>query len=86
MLDPLEFGHDLVAAVPSLRAYATALTQDPDEARGLIQETLMRGWRARASFQPDVDLGVWLKQILRNCLAETTNVRRREIPVGALVR
>jgi RNA polymerase sigma-70 factor (ECF subfamily) len=74
MSDPFHDG--VVALIPQLRAYATALTRSSVEADDLVQDTLMRAWRYRASFVPDTQLKPWLFKILRNRLY-TQSAKRR---------
>ena len=83
MLDPLEFGHDLAAAVASLRACTTVLAQDPGESRDLVREMSRRGRRARASFRAGADLGVWLKQSLRDWFGDYTFCRQLKSAAAA---
>lgn len=66
MSDPFHDG--VVALIPQLRAYATALTRSSVEADDLVQDTLMRAWNYRASFVPETQLKPWLFKILRNRL------------------
>ncbi len=62
------FNEAVIALIPQLRAYATALTHSRWEADDLVQETLMRAWRYRTAFQPGTPLKPWLFQILRTRL------------------
>jgi hypothetical protein len=56
----------LLAAVPSLRAYALSLARDRDRADDLVQETLLKGWQHRGRYEPGTNLEGWLTTILRN--------------------
>lgn len=84
--DPIEFGRHLSAAAPELRRYALRLAQDADEAADLVQETLMRGWRARESFAAGTNLAAWLTRIMRNYFLADLRGRRRLVrdPDGSI--
>lgn len=56
----------LVAVVPALHRFALSLARDPTAAEDLVQETLLRAWRARASFEPGTNFEAWTFTILRN--------------------
>ncbi|HEY9216638.1 MAG TPA: sigma-70 family RNA polymerase sigma factor [Phenylobacterium sp.] len=71
------FRNDVIALIPRLRAYAMSLARSDSEADDLVQETLMKAWRARASFEPGTNLQAWLFTILRNNFFSETLVRRR---------
>jgi RNA polymerase sigma-70 factor (ECF subfamily) len=71
-----------VAEIPHLRAFALALCRDVQRAEDLVQETLVKGWQARESFEQGTNLRAWLFTILRNNYF--TEVRRkREVLVEA---
>jgi RNA polymerase sigma-70 factor (ECF subfamily) len=59
--------HDaFVAAVPHLRAFAISLCRDAQRADDLVQETLVKAWQKRKSFEAGTNLKAWLFTILRN--------------------
>ena len=58
--------NELGKLVPNLRAFARSLCRNPDEADDLVQETLVKAWKHRASFEPGSNLKAWLFTILRN--------------------
>lgn len=61
------FREDLVAQVPSLRAYARTMTNgDGALADDLVQDTLLNALQAQKQFQPGTNLKAWLFTILRN--------------------
>jgi RNA polymerase sigma-70 factor (ECF subfamily) len=74
-----EFKTSLVAAIPTLRAFAISLTGRVDRADDLVQETLMKAWAAQASFTPGTNLRAWLYTILRNEFYSYHRKRKREV-------
>jgi RNA polymerase sigma-70 factor (ECF subfamily) len=64
--DSTSLHKDLAALVPNLRAFAKTLCGSSDQADDLVQETLVKAWRSRASFVPGSNLKAWLFTILRN--------------------
>ena len=58
--------NDILAAVPSLRAFAISLSGNGDRADDLVQETLLRALANIDSFQPGTNMSAWLFTILRN--------------------
>src|SRR6478736_6745499 len=70
---------DILAAVPSLRAFAISLSGNADRADDLVQETLLRALANIDSFQPGSNLPAWLFTILRNLFRSDYRKRRREV-------
>ena len=60
------FMAELMEAVPHLRAFAISRTRNLDRAEDLVQETILKAWDKRASFEPGTHLMAWLFTILRN--------------------
>ena len=60
------FMAELMDAVPHLRAFALSRTRNRDQAEDLVQETILKAWDKRASFEPGTNLKAWLFTILRN--------------------
>jgi RNA polymerase sigma-70 factor (ECF subfamily) len=73
------FKTDLLAAIPSLRAFAVSLSQNADKADDLVQETLVKAWDKHQSFQPGTNLKAWLFTILRNEFYSQMRKRGREV-------
>jgi RNA polymerase sigma-70 factor (ECF subfamily) len=71
--------NDILAAVPSLRAFAISLSGNADRADDLVQETLLRALANIDSFQPGSNLPAWLFTILRNLFRSDYRKRRREV-------
>ena len=70
---------DILASVPSLRAFAISLSGNGDRADDLVQETLLRALANIDSFQPGSNLPAWLFTILRNLFRSEYRKRRREV-------
>jgi RNA polymerase sigma-70 factor (ECF subfamily) len=77
-LDPT-IRDQLLAAAPSLRAFAISLSGNVDRADDLVQETLMRALANIHSFQPGTNMPAWLFTILRNLFRSEYRKRRREV-------
>ena len=60
------FMAELMEAVPHLRAFAMSRTRNWDRAEDLVQETILKAWDKRASYEPGTNLKAWLFTILRN--------------------
>jgi RNA polymerase sigma-70 factor (ECF subfamily) len=61
-----EFKKLLAAVIPALRRFAVSLARDPTAADDLVQDTLLRAWRARARFEQGTNFEAWTFTILRN--------------------
>jgi RNA polymerase sigma-70 factor (ECF subfamily) len=61
-----DFKTDLLALVPFLRAFARSLTGNYEAADDLVQETLVKAWQSRDTFELGTNLKAWLFTILRN--------------------
>ena len=77
-LDP-SLRDTMLAAVPSLRAFAISLCGTVDRADDLVQETLVRALANIHSFQPGTNMSAWLFTILRNLFRSEYRKRRREV-------
>ena len=69
----------MLAAVPSLRAFAISLSGNVDRADDLVQDTLLRAVTNIDSFQPGSHMSAWLTTILRNLFLTEYRKRRREV-------
>jgi RNA polymerase sigma-70 factor (ECF subfamily) len=69
----------ILAAVPSLRAFAISLCGNVDRADDLVQETMLRALANIDSFQPGTNMSAWLFTILRNHFRSEYRKRRREV-------
>jgi RNA polymerase sigma-70 factor (ECF subfamily) len=69
----------MLAAVPSLRAFAISLCGNVDRADDLVQEALLRALANLGSFEPGTNMSAWLFTILRNLFRSEYRKRRREV-------
>ena len=69
----------LLAAIPSLRAFAISLSNSPDRADDLVQDTIMRAWKNIDRFERGTNLNAWLFTILRNLFHSEYRKRKREV-------
>jgi RNA polymerase sigma-70 factor (ECF subfamily) len=85
MTPDASFRDALLAAVPSLRAFAISLSGNVDRADDLVQDTLVRAIANAHRFEPGTNLNAWLFTILRNLFHSEYRKRRREVedPDGA---
>lgn len=60
------FKHKLLEVTPHLRAHARYLCGGVQHADDLVQDTLLKAWSSRDSFDPDSNLRAWATTIMRN--------------------
>ena len=70
---------DVVALIPSLRAFGWSLCRNSSDADDLVQDTLIKAWSNRDKFEPGTNLRAWLFTILRNTYYTAVVKRRREV-------
>ena len=70
---------ELLAALPSLRAFAISLTNNPHRADDLVQDTIVRVWGAIDRYQRGSNLNAWLFTILRNVFYSDHRRSKREV-------
>ncbi len=79
--DWADFGAALSNLMPMLASYARSLARNPDAAQDLVQETVLKAWRSRASFEAGTNMKAWTFRILRNSFLSHVR-RRRTVQVG----
>ena len=72
----------MLAAIPHLRAFAVSLTNHPDRADDLVQDTILRAWANSDRFERGTNLNAWLFTILRNLFHSEYRKRKREVEDG----
>ncbi len=75
-LDPRD---ELVTHLGALRAFALSLCRNPALADDLVQETVMKAWKAMAGFTVGTNMRAWLFTILRNTYYSSYAKSRREV-------
>ncbi|WIY51946.1 RNA polymerase sigma factor [Devosia sp. YIM 151766] len=73
------FKREMLATLPSLRAFAVSLTGKHDKADDLVQDTVMKAWAKQTSFQMGTNIKAWLFTILRNEFYSQMRKRGREV-------
>lgn len=73
------FKRELLATLPSLRAFAVSLSGKHDKADDLVQDTVMKAWAKQDSFEMGTNIKAWLFTILRNEFYSQMRKRGREV-------
>jgi RNA polymerase sigma-70 factor (ECF subfamily) len=73
------FKRELLATLPSLRAFAVSLSGKHDKADDLVQDTMMKAWAKQSSFEMGTNIKAWLFTILRNEFYSQMRKRGREV-------
>ncbi|WP_189424193.1 RNA polymerase sigma factor [Devosia pacifica] len=73
------FKREMLATLPSLRAFAVSLTGRHDKADDLVQDTIMKAWAKQSSFEMGTNIKAWLFTILRNEFYSQMRKRGREV-------
>lgn len=62
----VEFNFQVKENYKALRGYAMKLTQDPENANDLVQETMLKAFNNKEKFQDGTNLKGWLYTIMKN--------------------
>jgi RNA polymerase sigma-70 factor (ECF subfamily) len=76
--DKERFTRDTAPLLDSLYGAALRMTRNPADAEDLLQETMLRAYRAFDRFEPGTNLKAWLFRILTNAYINTYRKRQRE--------
>jgi RNA polymerase sigma-70 factor (ECF subfamily) len=74
-----DFKRAMLGCLGSLRAFAVSLTGRHDRADDLVQDTIMKAWAKKTSFEPGTNMKAWLFTILRNEFYSQIRKSGREI-------
>lgn len=69
----LEYTSLIQSVALSLKPAAMHLTRDSDDAKDLVQETLLKALSNREKFKPDTNIKAWLYTIMRNTFINNYN-------------
>ncbi|QDV05589.1 ECF RNA polymerase sigma factor SigL [Planctomycetes bacterium Poly30] len=72
------FEERLLAELQRLQRHAEQRAADRAAADDLVQETLLRAWRGRASFDPERELWPWLRVVADNAASRRAEVEARQ--------
>ena len=72
------FQADALPLLDSLYGAALRMTRNPQDAEDLVQETMLRAYRAFDRFEPGTHLKAWLFRIMTNAYINTYRKRKRE--------
>ncbi len=76
--DKARFTRDTLPLLDSLYASALRMTRNPTDAEDLVQETMLRAYRAFDRFEEGTNLKAWLFRIMTNAYINTYRKRQRE--------
>lgn len=72
---------DLTEHLGALYRFALGLVRDPDLARDLVQDTIVRAIERRGQFRGDGSLLAWLRQMLHNLAVDRVRRAQHEVAV-----
>ena len=75
----VDLGRALDDHRPALNAYCYRMLASPFDAEDAVQETLLRAWRAYASFDGRSSLGTWLHRIATNVCIDMLRTRTQRV-------
>lgn len=73
-----DFTRQITQQMGMLHRVALQFTKDPEDAKDLVQDTLLKAYRYWQKFKPDTNLGAWLFTIMRNTFLTQYNRIKRE--------
>jgi RNA polymerase sigma-70 factor (ECF subfamily) len=77
-VDKQRFRDEAIPLLDSLYAAALRMTRNPADAEDLIQETMLRAYRAFDRFEEGTNIRAWLFRIMTNAYINTYRKRQRE--------
>jgi RNA polymerase sigma-70 factor (ECF subfamily) len=76
--DRQRFEEEALPLLDSLYAGALRMTRNPADAEDLVQDTMVRAYRAFNRFEPGTNLKAWLFRIMTNAYINTYRKKQRE--------
>ena len=76
--DKNRFEEEALPLLDSLYAGALRMTRNPADAEDLVQDTMVRAYRAFNRFEPGTNLKAWLFRIMTNAYINTYRKKQRE--------
>jgi RNA polymerase sigma-70 factor (ECF subfamily) len=76
--DKERFQRDALPLLDSLYGAALRMTRNPADAEDLVQDTMLRAYRAFDRFEPGTNLKAWLFRIMTNAYINTYRKKQRE--------
>jgi RNA polymerase sigma-70 factor (ECF subfamily) len=76
--DRNRFEEEALPLLDSLYAGALRMTRNPSDAEDLVQDTMVRAYRAFNRFEPGTNLKAWLFRIMTNAYINTYRKKQRE--------
>jgi RNA polymerase sigma-70 factor (ECF subfamily) len=76
--DKHRFEEEALPLLDSLYAGALRMTRNPADAEDLVQDTMVRAYRAFNRFEPGTNLKAWLFRIMTNAYINTYRKKQRE--------
>jgi RNA polymerase sigma-70 factor, ECF subfamily len=77
-VSPAHFERDVIALIGPLRRRAIRMTCAPADAEDLVQETLLKAYAGRHSFEPGTNLAGWLFRIMTNTYINGYRAKKRQ--------
>jgi RNA polymerase sigma-70 factor, ECF subfamily len=72
------FERDLISLLEPLHRRAIRMTSAPADAEDLLQETVLKAYAGRRSFQPRTNLKAWLFRIMTNTYISSYRTKKRQ--------
>jgi RNA polymerase sigma factor (sigma-70 family) len=73
------FERDLISLLEPLHRRAIRMTSAPADAEDLLQETVLKAYAGRRSFQPRTNLKAWLFRIMTNTYISSYRTKKRQL-------
>jgi len=74
----IEFNHELLGLKDQLFRFANRLTNNREDAKDLLQETLFKAIKSRGSFEDNTNLKAWTHTIMKNTFINNSRRMARQ--------